>query len=258
VPGLEASPDPLADEDVEPVAGFPDPLEPMNRLTLRLNLGIDRWFMGPLTRSYQFVVPAPARRAVRRVLTNLNSPSIFVNDLLQLEPGAACVTAFRFGINTSFGLVGIFDVADKLGIEGHASDFGQTLALVGLPSGPFLMLPVVGPTTARDGTGYLVDFLFRPTTYVLTPLPLIVLTSITEGSAGLAARDAHDEGMRALEAASIDYYAALRNAFYQDRIAQIWKPGERTPRVALAMRALRRPFGASGGEVVDLSAEARQ
>lgn len=217
------SADPLFEDEAtgDPVDGFPDPLEPVNRVTFGFNRALDRWVFNPVTHVYALVVPTPARKAVRRVLSNLNSPSVFVNDILQLSPLNAAETLVRFGINTTVGLLGLFDPADAIGLERHDADFGQTLALVGVPSGPYLILPAIGPTTVRDGTGYLVDVLFRPTTYLLTPLAQVVFTSIREGSAGIAARDAHGPALRALESSSIDYYASMRNAFYQDRLAQI-------------------------------------
>jgi phospholipid-binding lipoprotein MlaA len=247
--------DPLADEeDADPAAGFPDPFERANRLSFRLNLGLDRWLFDPLTRAYVRVVPAPARRSVRRALANLNAPSVFVNDLLQLEPRDAGVTAVRFVVNTTAGLLGLLDVAARLGLEGHASDFGQTLALLGVPSGPYLLLPVAGPTTLRDGTGYLVDFLFRPTTYFLTPGAQLVFTSIRDGTHGFAAREAHAEGLRALEASSVDYYAALRSAFFQDRTAHVW--ARRNRRHAAASPSAPGAAVAPRGEVVDPGAHA--
>jgi phospholipid-binding lipoprotein MlaA len=215
-------PNPLADDaDVTAPDSFPDPLEPMNRVTFRMNLGLDRWIMTPVARAYAWAVPAPARRGIRRALANLDSPAVFVNDVLQLNPLDAGVTLGRFTLNTTVGLLGIFDPANALGLPPHQADFGQTLALAGLPSGPYLILPIAGPTTARDATGYLVDFLFRPITYVLTPGAQIVWTSISEGSRGLASRDVNAEVLAALEASSLDFYAVLRNAFYQDRTARI-------------------------------------
>jgi len=234
----EPAADPLFEDDAaaaQPM-GFPDPLEKVNRCTFRANLVVDRFVLDPVASAYAFVVPAPGRRAVRRALANLNAPATFVNDVLQLEPRDAGVTVARFALNTTVGVAGIFDVAEKIGLERHDSDFGQTLALAGLPSGPYVVLPVLGPTTARDGTGYLVDFLFRPTTYFLAPATLLVSTSIQEGSAGIAAREQHDEALRALEASSMDYYAAFRNAYYQDRTAQIWSRREHRRPVALATR----------------------
>ena len=249
--------DPLYDEPESDVpTSFPDPFERMNRLTFRLNEHLGRWVIDPLVRGYDFAVPAPGRRAIRRALVNLDSPAVFVNDVLQCDPTDAAVTFTRFAVNSTVGIAGLLDPASSLGLAGHQSDFGQTLALVGVPSGPYLILPVVGPTTARDGTGYLVDFLFRPTTYLLAPGTQVVVTSVTEGGAGIAILDANAEALHALEASAVDYYAALRSAFYQDRTARIWarRPGGH-PIVAAARRVLHAlPLASAGGEVRDLPA----
>lgn len=267
-----ATPDPLFDEDAEEPDGFPDPFEPVNRVTFAVNRQIDRFFFEPITTAYRFVVPAPARRAVRRAFVNLDSPVTFVNDILQFEPKDAAVTAARFVVNTTAGIGGLFDVAaDYARLEGHESDFGQTLALSGLPSGPYLVLPVLGPNTARDGTGYVVDFLFRPTTYFLSPGGTVViagfaqpgseillntlLESTTEIAEGFATREAAGPSLKALEASSVDYYAALRNAYYQNRTALIWRRGPDHGPLARAKQALAAlSFGSSGREVGDLGA----
>jgi len=218
--------DPLADDldaefDRQP-EGFPDPFERVNRGTLRVNQGIDRWFLDPVTHVYRFLVPDPARQALRRVLTNLNSPAVMVNDLLQGEWKGSGTTVARFALNSSVGVAGILDPAARLGVPGHSADFGQTLAIAGVGSGPFLMLPVLGPTTARDGVGFLVDVFFRPTTWLLGPADQFFYTTIEGSSEGLAARDAHADALELLQGSSVDYYAALRNAYYQNRTAQIW------------------------------------
>jgi phospholipid-binding lipoprotein MlaA len=246
-------------EAAPPPAGFPDPFERMNRATFRFNLHVSRWVLEPVIRAYDFTVPNAARRAIHRALVNLDSPAVFANDVLQLEPLDAGVTATRFVLNTTIGIVGLFDPATRLGVEGHESDFGQTLALLAVPSGPYLILPVIGPTTARDGTGYLVDFLFRPTTYLLTPGAQLVVTPVTEGGTGIATLDANADAVHALEASSVDYYAALKNAFYQDRTARIWARREGPHPIVVAARwALHAlPFSSSRGEVGDLAADGR-
>jgi phospholipid-binding lipoprotein MlaA len=224
-----AAGDPLFDDGAADRAEeVSDPFEPLNRFMLRLNEGLDRWVVAPIAHGYALVVPRRARRAVRRVLANLDSPAVFVNDLLQLELVDAGITVTRFAINTSVGLAGVFDVAAVVGIERHDADFGQTLAVWGAPSGPFLIVPVVGPTNVRDASGYVVDMFFRPTTYlfVVAPLVPIVVTSIQEGSIGITAHDAHGEGLAALRASSVDFYAALRSAYGQDRSAQVWRRRE--------------------------------
>ncbi len=266
--------DPLFDDDAtsEP-EGFPDPLEGLNRLTFALNRQVDRFFFDPITQAYRFVVPAPARRAVRRAFLNLDAPVTFVNDVLQLEPRDAAVTAARFLINTTAGVGGFFDVASNWAhLDGHESDFGQTMALSGLPSGPYIMLPVLGPNDARDATGYVVDFAFRPTTYLLTPGGTVLVTGVvspssefllntllestTEIAEGFTTRDAVGESLKALEASSVDYYAAMRNAYYQNRTALIWRRGPDHGPLARAKQVLAAVLGSSRSQVGDLGAHA--
>lgn len=220
--------DPLFGDPTQPNVGegFPDPMEPLNRVVFGFNRHLDHWVLDPVTTAYDLIVPRLARQALRRMIDNLDAPSIFVNDVLQAEPTDAGVTVGRFVLNTMFGAVGALDIAELIGLEPHSTDFGQTLALYGVPSGPFLVLPVLGPTTLRDGTGYLVDFWFRPTTYLLTPLANVVVTSVRDGTAGLALLDAHAVELDALEASSMDFYAALRSAYYQDRVGKIRKRRE--------------------------------
>jgi phospholipid-binding lipoprotein MlaA len=234
-----------------------DPIESFNRRTFRANLAIDRWFLDPLTRGYAFVVPNPARHAVRRFLVNLWSPAIFVNDVLQLAPVDATVTLTRLAVNSTIGLAGFFDPAEKIGLEEHHTDFGQTLALYGVPSGPYMVLPVLGPTTVRDGSGYVVDFLFQPTTYVLPGLTLFIYASIQQGSTGLAMIEEQAAQLEALEASSVDFYAALRSAYYQDRAAAIEARSDRGPQaIARVLEAI--SLGASGSAVGDLAAQSRR
>jgi len=211
---------------VDEPLGFPDPLEDVNRQTLRFNRGVDRWVLNPIASVYGFVVPGPAKKAVRRFFENLNSPAITVNDLLQREFKDAGTTVSRFLINTTVGMAGFFDPAVEFGLKGHNSDFGQTLALAGVNSGPFLMVPLLGPTCMRDGIGGIVDLMFRPTTYLLGASDQILYTTVWGGSSGIVQREANAEALRALEESSIDYYAALRNAYYQNRMAQIWNRRE--------------------------------
>ncbi|MBW2498360.1 MAG: VacJ family lipoprotein [Deltaproteobacteria bacterium] len=228
----QAEPDPLFDDDffdeefdAKP-AGYPDPLETSNRGVLAFNRQVDRWILDPITRAYRFVFPSPVRNAISRFFLNLGSTRTLANDLLQLEWKDAGVTTSRLLINTTIGIAGFFDVAAKMGLERHESDFGQTLALAGTPSGPYLMLPVLGPSTLRDGSGIAVDGFFQPTFYVLGPTELLVYA----GSSGLSTRDRHFVELKALEDSAIDVYAAMRNGFYQDRVGAIWgrREGHRT------------------------------
>lgn len=252
---LGASPEDelFGDEDATDTAGYPDPFETCNRAVFDANQSVEPWVVQPVVDAYDAVVPEAAQRAVVRVLTNLDAPAVFVNDLFQLDPVGGTITATRFVLNTTVGLLGIFDPASAIGLEGHDTDFGQTLAMVGIPSGPYLMLFLVGPTNARDAFGYVIDFFFRPTTYVLTPAAQILFTGVREGSTGLVVREEHDDSLKQLEASSVDFYAALRSAAYQDRVGQIEaRRRDRSENYALVRRALRgRALAAAGGEVGD-------
>ena len=215
---------------------FPDPLESLNRRTFSLNQTVDHWFLSPVTRAYGYVVPDRAKRSVRDFFANLESPAIFVNDVLQGEFGGAAKTVARFSVNTTLGLAGLFDPATSMGLEKHNADFGQTLARKGVGSGPFLIVPLLGPTNLRDGIGTLVDVAMQPTIYLLGPTPLFVAT-VQEGTEGFTLREQHGEDMKRLEQASLDYYAALRSAYYQNRMATLAD----TPPIAIEPAASTEP-----------------
>ncbi len=228
---------------------FPDPVERQNRAIFRFNCKVDDWILDPVARTYAFAVPNPVRAAMRRFFDNLNSPVVMVNDLLQREGKDAGITTARFALNTTVGIGGLFDPATAVGLEGHYSDFGQTLALAGVASGPYLIVPVFGPTTMRGGVGTLVDVLFRPTTYLLGAGDQFYYSTIYGGSVGVIAREQNAQAIEILKASSVDYYAALRSAYYQLRTAQIWRrqkqrelterarsPWPADPQVSLAQR----------------------
>jgi phospholipid-binding lipoprotein MlaA len=200
---------------------FPDPYERLNRGTFALHQGIDGWVIGPVARGYGHVTPSFVKAGVRNFFANLDAPADLVNDLLQGEWLDAGSTLARFTINTVAGVGGLFDTAAALGIEPHDSDFGQTLAKTGVGSGPYLVVPLLGPTTVRDGFGALVDAALNPTIYLVGPSLILVSASIEAGGTGLAEREARDEDLRLLEETSVDHYAALRNAYYQNRQAQL-------------------------------------
>jgi len=209
-----------------------DPFESTNRAFLKFNRGLDRFLLSPLTRGYQFVVPEIARRGVRRIFDNFNSPSTLVNDLLQLRFVDAGQTLGRFLLNTSLGLGGIFDVGLEAGWVHHDADFGQTLARMGVASGPYLVLPVLGPNTLRDGFGDIVDVLFQPLTYLIGPTPNIWIGT----GSGFTKLEANSRSLHALEESSVDYYAALRSAYLQARAAHVRIP-DRSQKLTRATRS---------------------
>ncbi len=154
------------------------PSEPMNRGFFQLNRALDAWFLKPLAIMYREFSPPPFQRGIHNFLNNLHTPVVLANDLLQGEMGRAGTTFSRFLVNTTLGVGGLGDPATELGWQDHSEDFGQTLAVWGLPEGPYLMLPVLGPSNPRDGVALAVD------TFVLDPVAWWVRaeTAIGRGS----------------------------------------------------------------------------
>lgn len=218
--------DPLFDEDPESGAASPvyDPFESGNRAIYEFNRQVSTFVWDPLAAGYRFVVPTPARHAVRRVLDNLNAPIYFANHLLQLNPGCALETAAAFGMNMTFGVGGLFDTASGLEWELTEADFGQTLAVYGAPSGPYLMFPLLGPTTVRDGVGFVVDRGFHPATYFFG----IPFQLVGYGGVGFAHLEESIDQLNALEEGALDPYAVLRSAYTQDRERSIQELIERS------------------------------
>jgi phospholipid-binding lipoprotein MlaA len=199
-----------------------DPFEKGNRRVFVFNQGVDTVFFQPVTRGYRFLVPEPARKGIRRVFLNLDSPKIVVNDLLQLRFKDAAQTLGRFVLNTTVGVGGLFDIGRAAGWERHDADFGQTLGKMGVASGPYLVIPILGPSTVRDGLGSIVDLTLQPLAYVLGPTTLLLQLQVYIASGnGLAALDANHDELETLEESSIDFYAAMRNAYLQSRRAKI-------------------------------------
>jgi phospholipid-binding lipoprotein MlaA len=197
-----------------------DPLEAVNRKIFRGNRWLDRHVFIPVSRFYGWLIPDPAKRAVRGVFDNLNQPAIAVNHLLQREPKRAGGAGARFVVNTTVGLLGVWDPARRMGLEPHDADFGQTLGKAGVGSGPYLMLPVFGPSTSRDLVGSVVDMVMRPDTWLL-PLGARLVVESTDG---ITRMEENLDSVSALERSSIDFYAALRSAYLQSREAMIREP----------------------------------
>ena len=162
-----ATPPPAADADA--VADFKeanDPLEPTNRAIYAFDDALDTVILRPAAKAYRFIVPAPARTGIHNALTNLGTPVQLGNDILDGRPRRGGDTTMRFLINTTVGVLGIFDFAKDWGYPDHDADFGLTLALWGLPEGPFLYLPVFGPSDPRDAIGLAGNAVMDPFTWV--------------------------------------------------------------------------------------------
>jgi phospholipid-binding lipoprotein MlaA len=149
---------PSGDEDGEaPVRAEYDPLEPLNRSMYALNDVVDRYTLKPIARGYKAVVPEFARRGVTNFSRNLATPRSALNNFLQGKPGPGFTDLGRFMINSTFGIAGLFDIATAEGIPEYDEDFGQTLAVWGIPEGPYLFIPILGPNTLLDAVSIPVD-----------------------------------------------------------------------------------------------------
>lgn len=134
-----------------------DPWEPFNRKVYAFNDTLDRWVLRPTAVGYQFVMPEVAQEGVTNFITNIYDFNSFFNSILQGEFAGSLNAGGRFLINSTIGLLGLVDVATQMGVEPFRSDFGQTLAVWGVDSGPFVMMPVIGPRTVRSTVGYFAD-----------------------------------------------------------------------------------------------------
>lgn len=197
-----------------------DPWEGFNRKMFSAHVFLDRNFLVPAAEGYRAVTPKKGRRGIRRFLSNLKAPGIFVNDILQGEFGRAGQTLSRFVVNSTIGAGGFADPAAQLGIPSHGEDFGQTLAVWGIDSGPYLFLPLLGPTTTRDGFGKVVQLGMDPMFYVRTP-PADYARYARAGVGGVSAREQFLDPLAEIEEKSLDYYASFRSFYMQARKREI-------------------------------------
>ncbi|HBK04258.1 MAG TPA: hypothetical protein DDZ81_00155 [Acetobacteraceae bacterium] len=214
-------------DDPDAVADYEqtnDPLEPTNRVFYAVNNGLDTVILKPAALAYRFVVPGAVRDGVHHVLSNIGSPVQLVNDMLEGKPRRAGDTTMRFLINTTVGVFGIFDVATKWGYPDHDADFGMTLAVWGVPEGPFLFLPVLGPTDPRDAAGFGVNIALDPFTWIGTGPNHPGWTAFTWSRFGLNAVDARErvlDPIDQIKKTALDPYATFRSLYRQHRRAQI-------------------------------------
>jgi phospholipid-binding lipoprotein MlaA len=221
-------------DDPDALAAFKeanDPLEPMNRYFFELNYAADELLFKPLAGWYYVALPDFAQDGVRNALRNLRSPVVLANDLIQGETERAGITVGRFLVNSTLGLGGLFDIASRMGLEYHDEDFGQTLAVHGVGEGPYLVLPLFGPSNPRDAVGKVVDMAFDPLTY----LGYYVSGFDTVGTAtslldGVDLRARNLKTLDEIRRGSLDYYATLRSLYRQRRVDEI-NNGETPPAV---------------------------
>jgi phospholipid-binding lipoprotein MlaA len=215
-----AMPPPASDK--EATADFKqlnDPLEPTNRFFYRIDDGLDTYVLRPVAVAYSYV-PSGIRDPVHNLLANISSPVIFTNDVLQTKPRRAGDTMMRFLINTTVGVGGLFDVASGLGYKRHDTDFGITLALWDVGTGPFLYLPVLGPSDPRDATGFGADIALDPFTWATFGGSNAFNTS----KFGLGAVDTRERLIGTIDQVkktALDPYATFRSLYRQNRQSQV-------------------------------------
>jgi phospholipid-binding lipoprotein MlaA len=193
-----------------------DPWEPFNRPMFQFNEKVDRYALEPVAKAWDFVFPDPVENAISRFMTNLRMPLVFANDVLQGKPVAALQDVARFAINTTSGFAGLFDPASAAGLPLHDEDFGQTLGVWGVPAGPYLMLPLLGPSSPRDATGTAVEATATIYTF-FTPVWVGWAVSGTRAVSVVNWRSRNLETIAEERASAFDLYAALRNAHVQRR-----------------------------------------
>lgn len=201
-----------------------DPIEPVNRAIFDVNDFLDRLLIRPMAELYRVTVPPPLRNRISSILKNMAEPVIMANNLMQGEVSNAGTTLSRFLINTTLGAGGMFEVASGYGFQRQTGDFGQTLHVWGMGEGPYIVLPLFGPSNVRDAIGLGVDTVISPWKYVVaygdtTTEDTFAITSIT--ASALTRREANIEGYDALREGSLDFYAQMRSVYRQYRAKQL-------------------------------------
>jgi phospholipid-binding lipoprotein MlaA len=197
-----------------------DPWEKTNRDIFDFDVRVDHAVARPIAKGYRAAVPEPVRASIHNALTNLNSPVVLANDVLQGDGDKAVNTAGRIVINSTVGIAGLIDVASKIGIPGHENDFGITLGKGGIAEGSYLVLPFAGPKPPRDLLGTVVDQAFDPLTYVRFHGKDTWMV-VKFGVAIVDSRTSQLDAIESIERSSIDFYATSRNLYRQSRNAQI-------------------------------------
>ncbi|MSO90263.1 MAG: VacJ family lipoprotein [Acetobacteraceae bacterium] len=198
-----------------------DPLEPTNRVMYQIHSGIDTVVMRPLAQGYRAVIPQLVREGVHNLLTNMATPVIMANDMIQGKPVRAEDSFMRFLINTVFGLGGLIDVAKEWGWQHHDNDFGTTLALWGVDEGPFLFLPILGPSNPRDLVGFGANIATDPWTWVVSGTDKTLFHWSRRGLSALDGRERVLDGVDSIQKIALDPYATFRSLYRQRRAARV-------------------------------------
>lgn len=225
---LQAGADELDDLEDDPFADYEeeleddnDPLEVPNRFIFAFNQTLDVAIIRPAAVLYRDLVPEYLRQRVHLFLRNLSEPVTLANDLLQGDLERAGTTADRFLLNSTGGVLGFWDVATDLGHPYHEEDFGQTLGVHGVGEGPYLVLPLLGPSNLRDATGKVVDIFLDPFFYIAEETGKEEWQLYRFLMDGLDFRTRNLETLDEIERDALDFYARLRSLYRQKRDAEI-------------------------------------
>jgi phospholipid-binding lipoprotein MlaA len=198
-----------------------DPLEPMNRTIYSFNGKLDAYVAKPTATAYRKILPSPVRTAFRDFFSNLDDIGNFANDALQLKPTDATEDLMRFALNSTLGIAGFIDFATPAGVPKHHQDFGLTLAHYGVPIGPYLVLPLFGPSSVRDVSNVAVEGMLTP----FAALPFAAQTSIA-GAHFVSERADLLSATDLVSQASLDEYSFVRDFYLRRRRALSSKPGD--------------------------------
>ncbi len=197
-----------------------DPIEPINRAIFSFNNVADRVVLEPIAKGYK-KLPSPLQSGISNFLSNLRAPLVVVNQLLQGQGENAFESTGRFLLNSTFGVFGIFDVADRVGLEEKEEDYGQTLATWGVGDGFYIVLPLFGPSNLRDTTGMIMTMLTDPINGFAVSEGEAWIVPMRTAANAVDQRSKIIDEVNALRDNSLDYYAAVRSSYYQNRNAAI-------------------------------------
>ncbi len=206
-----------------------DPFESVNRVIFDVNDFLDRLLFKPIAGLYRATVPPPVRDRIADIVSNMGEPVTFANNLLQGEFNRAGVTLERFAINTTVGVGGSFEVANEWKLYKQVGDFGQTLYTWGFDSGPYIVLPLLGPSNVRDAIGMGVDSAMSPWQYLARIRSRGTRDKLDIsyfGADGITKREENIEPLDALRAGSLDFYAQMRSVMRQYRNKQLGIKGD--------------------------------
>jgi phospholipid-binding lipoprotein MlaA len=219
--GCATMPDPADKEAVAEFKEINDPGEPAMRAIFEFNLALDKMVLKPAAEFYKGFVPPVFQSGVHNFLNNLRTPIILLNDVLQGKFERAGTTLSRFIVNTTVGVLGLSDKAAEMGMEYHNEDFGQTLAVWGADEGPYLMLPILGPSNPRDAVGLAVDFLTDPINLWANNTHREEVVWARTGTRAVDERARNFDVIEDLEKSSLDFYATVRSLYRQRRKDEI-------------------------------------